>query len=79
MSVVEIKNELEKMTNAERLIVIEFAVNLINKETNGKRQSTLDEKRAKLKKSAEVMLSEYKNDKDLTALTALDGEDFLDA
>jgi hypothetical protein len=79
MSVVEIKNELEKMTDAERRVVIEFATNLINKEANGKRRLSLDEKRAKLKKSAEVMLSEYKNDKDLTALTELDGEDFLDA
>lgn len=79
MSVVEIKNELEKMTNAERRIVIEIATNLINKEADEKRQLSFDEKRAKLKKSAEVMLSEYKNDKDLTALTALDSEEFLDA
>jgi hypothetical protein len=79
MSVIEIESELQKMTNAERLFVIEIATRLIRGEMNGKRPLPLEEKRAKLKKSAEIMLSEYKNDKDLTALTVLDGEDFLDA
>lgn len=77
MSVVEIKNELEKMTNAERRIVIEIATKLIHAEQ--KRRLSLDEKRARLKKSAEIMLSEYKNDRELTVLTTLDSEDFLDA
>lgn len=75
MSVVEIEQELEKMTNAERRIVIEIATKLIY----GKRRLSLEEKRAKLKESAEMMFSEYTNDKDLTALTVLDGEDFVDA
>lgn len=75
MSVVEIEQELEKMTNSERKIVIEIATKLIY----GKRRLSLVEKRAKLRQSAEKMLSEYKNDKDLTTLTLLDGEDFLDA
>lgn len=61
MSVVEIENELEKMTNSERRIVIEIATKLIN----GKRRLSLEEKRAKLRESAEMMLSEYSNDKDL--------------
>ena len=75
MSVAEIENELEKMTNSERKIVIEIATKLIY----GKRRLSLEEKRAKLRESAETMLSEYANDKDLTALTVLDSEDFVDA
>lgn len=62
MSVVEIENELEKMTNSERRIVIEIATKLIY----GKRRLSLEEKRAKLRESAEMMVSEYTNDKDLT-------------
>lgn len=79
MSVVEIENELEKMTNTERRIVIKIATKLIYGETSGKRRLSLEEKRAKLNNSAEIMISEYSNDKDLTALTSLDSEDFLDA
>jgi len=71
MSVVEIENELEKMTNAERLFVIEIATKLVRREFSTKKE--------KLKRSAEIMLSEYGGDKELTATTALDGEDFLDA
>lgn len=63
------------MTNSERRLVIEIATELIY----GKRYLSLKEKRAKLKDSAEMMLSEYLNNKDLTALTILDGEDFTDA
>jgi len=79
MSVIEIESELQKMTNPERLFVIEIATKLIRGEMNGKRRLSLEEKRAKLNKSAEIMLTEYKNDKDLTSLTVLDGEEFLDA
>jgi hypothetical protein len=79
MSVVEIEHELEKMTNAERRIVIEIATKLIVKDSSENRRLSLEEKRAKLRESAELMLSEYTNDKDLTALTVLDSEDFVDA
>ncbi|CAN5744881.1 hypothetical protein BH20ACI4_BH20ACI4_22980 [soil metagenome] len=61
MSVVEIENELEKMTNSERSIVIEIATKLIY----GKRRLSLAEKRAKLRESAEMMVFEYANNKDL--------------
>jgi hypothetical protein len=36
-----------------------------------------DQKQTRLKKSAEIILPEYEKDKDLTALTALDGEDVI--
>ena len=79
MSVIEIESELQKMSNTERFFVIEIATKLIRGEMNGKRRLSLEEKRAKLRQSVEMMVSEYKTNKDLTALTALDGEDFLDA
>ena len=79
MSVIEIESELEKMTNNERFFVIEIATKLIRGELNGKRKLSLEEKRAKLRQSAEMMVSEYKYNKDLTAFTLLDSEDFLDA
>lgn len=76
MSVLEIESELEKMTNTERFFVIEIATKLIRGEMDGKRELSLAEKRLKLRQSAEMMVSEYKTDQDLLALTALDGEDF---
>jgi len=79
MSVVEIESELQKMTNTERLFVIEIATKLIGKDMNGKRRLSLEEKRARLRQSAEMMATEYKTDKELTVLTELDGEDFIDA
>ena len=79
MSVIEIESELQKMTNKERFFVIEIATKLIRGEMNEKRRLSLEEKRAKLSQSAELMVSEYKTNKNLTALTLLDGEDFLDA
>ena len=78
MSVVEIEQELEKMTNSERRIVIEIATKLLDGEKD-KLRLPLEEKRARLRESAEIMLSEYTNDKNLTALTSLDSEDFIDA
>ncbi len=79
MSVTEIENELAKMTNQERFFVIEIATKLIRKELGGKPKPSFEEKRAKLRKSAEIMLPEYQNDKELTAMTILDGEEFFDA
>ena len=70
MSVVEIENELKKMTNAERRVVFEIATKLV--------RSDISESRQKLRKSAEIMLSEYTSNKGLTDLTELDGEDFFD-
>jgi hypothetical protein len=79
MSVIQVESELKKMTNTERLFVIEIATKLIGKDMNEKHRLSLEEKRAKLRQSADMMVSEYKTNKDLTALTSLDGEDFLDA
>jgi DNA-binding Lrp family transcriptional regulator len=74
-----IENELGKMTNAERLAVIEIAKKLLRGGTIKKPKLSLDEKRARLRSSAAIMASEYKGDASLTEMTALDSEDFKDA
>jgi hypothetical protein len=79
MSITEIENELKKMTDSERSVVIEIATKLIHRDSHTKVGVSLAEKRAQLKRSAEIMLPEYKTDNELTGLTVLDGEDFLDA
>ena len=73
MSVVEIENELEKMSDAERLIVIEIATKLIRKNLDNKTSP----KKLSLEEAAELLRNDYLNDPELTAFTALDGEDFL--
>lgn len=78
MSVATIETELGKMTNAERLAVIGVATKLIKTKPNKNRKPSREEKRSKLKESAELMRDEYSTNKSLTDLTNLDGEDFLD-
>lgn len=75
MSVVEIENELEQMSNAERLIVIEIATNLIRKNLTESGSG----KKLSLETAAELLYEDYLNDKELTAFTALDAEEFLEA
>jgi hypothetical protein len=77
MSVVEITNQLKQMSNAERLIVIEIATKFLRDELDSPIKLSRAERRKKPKKSAEIMLSEYQNNKELTDLTILDSEDFL--
>ena len=79
MSVIEIERELRKISNAERLGVIELATKLVRGTLPDKPQPSLAEKRRRLKSSAQITLSEYAHDHELTALTALDNKEFLDA
>jgi hypothetical protein len=79
MSIAEIQTELNKMTNSERLFVIEIATKLVRRTIGEQPKLSLEEKRKKLKSSAESMLSEYVNNKDLTEFNVLDSEVFLDA
>ncbi len=77
MSIVEIQTELKKMSNTERLFVIEIATKLVSETNDENPRKSLEEKRKRLKSSAVAMLSEYKNDQELTALSVLDSEDFV--
>jgi hypothetical protein len=79
MSIAEIQTELKKMSNSERLFVIEIATKLVRGTIGEQPKLSLEEKRKKLKSSAESMLSEYVNNQDLTEFNVLDSEVFLDA
>lgn len=78
MSVIEIESQLKKMSNSDRLAVIVIADRLVRKSGRSKSAGAA-QRHSKLRKSAEIMLSEYCNDKELTAFSSLDSEDFLDA
>lgn len=76
MSIDVIDNELIKMSNAERLSVVEKAIRLIRKNI----VVESPEKKLSLEEAAELLYEDYLNDEELTAVTgALDGEDFYDA
>jgi hypothetical protein len=70
MEAVNIIKEIVRLPIIERMLIIENAMKSIREET---------EKRTSLKEGAKALLSDYKNDKELTAFTALDSEDFYEA
>jgi hypothetical protein len=73
----EILAELERLTMAERLAVAEAALHLIRKDIQKAEQSPAQMDREKqLAAAAEALLTDYETDDELTAFTALDGEDF---
>ncbi len=75
MSVIEIENELKKMSDTQRLMVIEVATSLIRKNIAGKESG----EKLSLEEAAELLYEDYLHDEELTAVTrALDSEDFLD-
>jgi hypothetical protein len=70
MEAVNIIKEIVKLPIIERMLIIENALKSIREET---------EKRTSLKEGAQALLSDYKTDKELTAFTSLDSEDFYEA
>jgi len=69
MSSQEIIHEINKLPLQERLLIIEKTLEVI-------RSSELDQQ---LSVAAEEMASEYKANKELTAFTSLDLEEFYEA
>jgi len=69
MSTQEIMNEINRLSLQDRLLIIEKTLEVI-------RLNELDQQ---LSVAAEVMTSEYKSNKELTAFTSLDLEDFYEA
>ena len=68
MSTQEIIKEINKLPLQERLLIVEKTLEVI-------RSSELDHQ---LSVAAEEMTSEYKSNKELTAFTSLDLEDFYE-
>jgi hypothetical protein len=83
MSRAELIEGLKKLPVAERLAVIEAALHDMREEMQPSLASRLRsmsraEKDRLLQEGARIMADDYANDPELTAFTALDGEDFLE-
>lgn len=68
MNTSEIINEINRMPISKRMYVIEMAIHSIRKIEN----------EDKLIEASNLLLSDYSNDKNLTAFTDLDFEDFYE-
>lgn len=68
MSTIEIITEIKKLPLKEQIIVLKKI-----------QESVKQKESSKLKKAAELLYENYKNDKELTAFTSLDSEDFYEA
>jgi hypothetical protein len=74
----EIMDQLKQLTTAERLAVIEAATRLIREDLSQPvaNENAEDEQ---LAQAAKALLADYQSDRELTAFTSLDGEDFRHA
>jgi hypothetical protein len=68
MRTAEIIKEIKRLPFQQRIYVIEKTINSIRKQ----------EDTNLMKKAADVLFSDYKTDKELTAFTNLDFEDFYE-
>lgn len=73
MTKAEILEILKPLTNAERLTLAKVGLTMAREEWNS---LTPEEKKQQLAMSAELAILDYLQDEELTAFTALDGEDF---
>ena len=76
MTCTTILDELKKLTDAERLAVIEEATRLMRKSFEQKSASTAQDQSSQMAAAAALLLSDYESDAELTAFTALDAEGF---
>ena len=77
MSDTIIFDELKKLPPLERLNIIEAALHQIRRDLEAvKEPLPVGGKQRQLAEAAEALLGDYASDKDLTAYTALDGDDF---
>jgi hypothetical protein len=69
METAVIIKEIEKLSIADRMIIVENTIRGIREETV---------KEHSLAEAARALLADYRKDKELVAFTALDGEDFYE-
>jgi len=74
----EILEELKRLPAAERLKIIEAALQLLHEDLRQVEQSDIyyAQRKQRLAKAAEALRPDYLAGGELTAFTALDGEDF---
>lgn len=70
MEAANVIKEIIKLPIIERMLIIENTMKSIREETAKERS---------LKEGAKLLLSDYQTDKELTAFTSLDSEDFYEA
>jgi hypothetical protein len=70
MTNTQIVEEINRLPLAEKIHVIELVLKSIRQETD---------KSPSLAEGARALLQDYENDKELTAFTALGGEDFYES
>ena len=75
MSKTEILEELKKLAPAERLSVIETALQQLRSDLQQTEPAREDEKK-QLALAAEALFADYAADEELRAFSVLDGEDF---
>ncbi len=71
MDTTQIIDEISRLTLPEKLYIMETVLRSIRQETEPEQTS--------LAHAASLLLADYQEDKELTAFTALDGEDFHEA
>jgi ectoine hydroxylase-related dioxygenase (phytanoyl-CoA dioxygenase family) len=74
----EIIDQLKQLTTAERLAVIEAATRLIREDLS-QPEANENAEDEQLAQAAKALLADYQSDRELTAFTSLDGEDFRHA
>lgn len=74
----EIIDQLKQLTTAERLAVIEAATRLIREDLS-QPEATKKAEDQQLAQAAKALLADYESDRELTAFTSLDAEDFRHA
>ncbi|MBC7227251.1 MAG: hypothetical protein H5T61_08465 [Thermoflexales bacterium] len=73
----QILEEFNRLPIPERLTIIESMLQGVREDLRRMAQATSRaERRSQLAKAAEILLPDYMEDAELTAFTALDGEDF---
>ena len=64
----EIVNQIENLSISERMAIVEKIIRSIR----------IENEKIILEKAADILYDDYKNDKELTAFTCLDCEDFYE-
>jgi len=70
----KIIQELNKLSNTERLTIIEASLHLIHNDIHTAKHLRTDRKQ--LSCAAKALLADYSEDGEMTIFTSLDGEDF---
>jgi hypothetical protein len=73
MNTTEILQSLPNLTISDRLKIAETALFLVQQE----QPLTMEQRRQQMAIAALAAVADYSSDRELTAFTALDGEDFL--